>query len=727
MKKTISTLLMAASIFGVSARDIDISNQSDVNRMVMESFEAFKANKLKVNFSSGGQAYIGWMEANSNNYRYYWEQNLCMMATEDLAEFAGNRTAIHMSDDLCRGFKIHYGDNWGLGWNEYIDDQLWLALSLIRGYRVSGNEEWLEGAKTVFDTLFERGCHGPGDMWADVSADDGSKGLWWMVKPNVHTEINNFYYVVKSPLSNSGVAALGAYIYRETGDESYLTKAKNIWNWVATTLYDHYDNLENAGQPKEGVSEGWHPEYHGIYSGEQRDQKEYVQGRRTLHDHSTFFEATNALYQATGDEKYMDWCETIIFDIVNRRLDANGYFKGWHDNAAGGLSSDGYWCWEAARAFSMFVVENDLWDLKTVTRKVGDSPLTGNEISFPNGWTIYEWMCAQAVKLVGNNSTCIVLPLKEEFTSANYLEAEDADFESTNKNALQVVDDPMCSGGKRVTNFLSGNTVTFHYDAPEAGVYTVVLGYSMRTPASNLKVTVNGNEPDTFSPATTSGSSNNMGQTSLVLVFRKGNNDITIEQSRQTYSVDLDYLYVIPENGYWDSAVYEAEDAALAGGAKTKVIPSSIYGDKTVVTGAVDGGKITFSVDVPLSGCYDMTVAYASKDAADVIASTADADYSATLPSTGNNRTVKEETVKINLKQGANQIALTNAPGSAADFDFIALTLSGETDPELAGIEGVLVAEDTADDAWYTLMGVKIAEPASPGIYIHNKRKVIVK
>ncbi len=31
------------------------------------------------------------------------------------------------------------------------------------------------------------------------------------------------------------------------------------------------------------------------------------------------------------------------------------------------------------------------------------------------------------------------------------------------------------------------------------------------------------------------------------------------------------------------------------------------------------------------------------------------------------------------------------------------------------------------DDVWYTIQGIRVAEPSAPGVYIHNGKKVLVK
>ena len=740
MKKVIATLaLCGLAIPSVFARDYDLQNQTEVYRMVRDSFNGFKNAKLSRKFSKNGKYYTGYREkkADATAYRYYWEQNLCQMATSDQADYAGDRLAARLSDELCEGFWIHYDNSWGLGWNEYIDDQLWLALSLIRAYRNGGNERWLEGAKTVFDTLFERGCHGPGDIWEELgyNANDGTKGLWWKVLPDVHKELTgNFSNLVKSPLSNSGVAALGAYIYQATGDQEYLTKAVNIWNWVANTLYDHYDQLENSGQPKEGVSEGWRPEYHGMYGGKEVNQNQFFQGRRTLHDQSTFLEATNALYQVTKDQKYMDWCETILFDIFNRRVEKNtgkqveqGYITGWHDFGSNGMSTDGAWCWEVARAMTMFVVDNNAWDMTTFERKVGESPLNGTTVTIPRGWTLYEWMCHQATRLIGDTETCIILPLRDS-TDANYLEAEDAEFDETTNKKITIVDDNLCSGGKKITNFGKGSTVTFTYNAPEAGVYDLALGYGMKAPKSTLSVSINGNTSDTFDLNTT-GAGNDAAQMDeffMVVPLAAGKNTITIEPSRTTPGIDVDYLYIIPEGGSWVSNEYEAEDQTLIGGATVRKFANASNG-QLVTVNAGDG--VEWNVSLPSTACYEMTLRYSSAKGGSAVFSTASGEKTIELPSTGNRNVFNTVSFKANFAAGSNKMTVKGAENLTADLDYALMEMKGVTDLALSAVEEIgSDAENLpADDSWYTLMGVRIDAPSAPGIYIHNGKKVLVK
>ena len=47
----------------------------------------------------------------------------------------------------------------------------------------------------------------------------------------------------------------------------------------------------------------------------------------------------------------------------------------------------------------------------------------------------------------------------------------------------------------------------------------------------------------------------------------------------------------------------------------------------------------------------------------------------------------------------------------------------------VTAIENATIADvkKTADDAWYSITGVRISKPAQPGLYIHNGKKVIIR
>ena len=69
--------------------------------------------------------------------------------------------------------------------------------------------------------------------------------------------------------------------------------------------------------------------------------------------------------------------------------------------------------------------------------------------------------------------------------------------------------------------------------------------------------------------------------------------------------------------------------------------------------------------------------------------------------------------------------AYLQIPKSAIDTESSANGISFAVEGEETAIQGVTTAT-TTDDAWYTLQGVRVAQPTR-GLYIHNGKKVVVK
>ncbi len=69
--------------------------------------------------------------------------------------------------------------------------------------------------------------------------------------------------------------------------------------------------------------------------------------------------------------------------------------------------------------------------------------------------------------------------------------------------------------------------------------------------------------------------------------------------------------------------------------------------------------------------------------------------------------------------------AYLQIPKSAIDTESSANGISFAVEGEETAIQGVTTTA-TTDDAWYTLQGVRVAQPTR-GLYIHNGKKVVVK
>lgn len=731
---------------------INVKDESAIIDMTYKSFENFKANKWH-NFGD----YWGWQTKDGDDYRYYWEQMLCTMATADIAEYGTNDDAKTMISQNLDGFIKYYGDGVGVGWNDYIDDIGWAECGFALGYRITKNPVYLNKAIRLFNTGFKRGNLGPYKEVANKN-QDGSEGLWWRVdhsrwQPSnelatagtegdgIVIKNNDFY---KSPLATSPHVTTGAYLYSFTGDESYLQKAIKMWQWEVNTLWNYDDDS--------GIYEGYNPYRAEIVDKDGNTQPERPEGfrdRRTMHDLSSFFEATNALWKCTGEEVYLAWCWKIVNTVLQYRLDNYGIIQ----NAFS--ARDGSWCWEAGRAWSMFCADNDLWDFKgqvpdlngtytdyTGKSKTYTSRVKGKLNSFPNDWTLYQFMAASASRIKNDNGTCIILPTNRgadvwqaKGRTTQDFEAENATFENgTGATQLAVQTDNQASAGKTVKNVGNGNWLKFTTDEMRADYYNIFVTYAAD---NDYKLTIKvGDQKVTVDcPQTGSGTRFRYGHDtiSVTLPLAQGVNTIEVGSDDEECPV-IDKVFLRRVTGLDLSTTFEAENTTLDDGAAAGT-DNRASGGKTV-SGLGNGKWSTFNYNAPVSGYYTIDVQYAAAENLHLSVQANGGDVQDSLcAQTGSGTRFRYGsgviTYTVYLHQGNNTIKIGGDNGDAPTLDKYVVTFSSFT-PVATGIKTISVDPESDSvakkrEGWYTLQGVRIDKPAAKGIYIHNGKKVIVK
>lgn len=741
-----ASVILTTGLNGFAQPRVDVTNEQAVQQMADQSFDNFKANKWH-NFGD----YWGWQTKDGDGYRYYWEQNLCMMATAAVAEYGTHPEAKDMSILNTDGFTARYGSNYGIGWNDYIDDIGWCLDSYLLAYRHSRQQRFLNAAVRIFNTGFKRGNLGPTNLWANTY-QDGREGLWWRVdhsrwQPSNDNatqgvecsgiEVKNQDHY-KSPLSTSPHIEGAAMLYVFTGDEQYLDKADKMWQWVIDTLWE-------KSQDK-GIYEGWNTyrpnmlDKDGNWTGERQAGP---RGQQKLHHVGTFLEATNALYQATGDEKYLAWCWKMVNSVLVHRLDGNGIIRNVYD------SNDGSWCWEFARGMTNFCSDNMLWDFKgqipliegEYTDYLGNkrtytTKANGQQKSFPNGWTLYQWMAASASQIKDNNGTCIVLPTNRDADAwadlpvkagGNMtLEAEDA---SLIGNA-EVAKDLQASGGNTVT-LNSGGWLSFTSHQKSEGYAELSVVYATGEDRK-LCVEVNGEVNGVYDCHKTGSGfkvRNGIDTLTVSMFLLCGDNVIRLgSDDNDCPNIDKIILRKLKNTLVSTSFEIEAEQAGLDGSAAvSKDLQAS--GGNTVV-GLGNGSWLSFEYTAPISGIYDISVQYMSESELPLAAVVNDGTPTEiSCKATGGNKArYGVETVMFSLyiPEGANVIRLGHDAAACPVLDKISLKFSGNT----SGITSVGVSVDNRGkrlSGWYTLQGQKLDRaPARKGLYILNGKKVFV-
>lgn len=250
----------------------------------------------------------------STHWSYFWNQALIILMVEDRYECRKDESLKPLITNLLDAFRQHEknpktNDIMDWTWNDFQDDLLWAGLAFIRGYQITGNERFLEQAKWDWEFLYNRGY--------DTTLGGG---LWW--------DIHN---ANKSGLSNNPAVSMACYLYEATGNVTYLDQAKDIYNWIYTTL------REPNGAVDENID------------------KDGVKTRSyNVYNVGAYIEAANALHRVTGNDIYAQHAKESIQFVMRDKVDKNGLMSKWH--------RDGTWQSEFARGMGLFVKDNNLWD-----------------------------------------------------------------------------------------------------------------------------------------------------------------------------------------------------------------------------------------------------------------------------------------------------------------------------------------------------------------------------
>lgn len=165
----------------------------------------------------------GTLDAN-----YFWDFAEMYEIVIDAYVRTGEERYKTMIDEIFLGFTGLFGQEWE--WNDYNDDIMWMVIASVRAYEATGEQAYLDAAKTNFDEVYAN--------YVDDALGIGT-GMWWR----------------KDKLSKNacvnGPAAIAACLLAEaTGDAAYYEQAKACLDWVVNNLYTDgriYDNLDVNG------------------------------------------------------------------------------------------------------------------------------------------------------------------------------------------------------------------------------------------------------------------------------------------------------------------------------------------------------------------------------------------------------------------------------------------------------------------------------------------------
>ncbi|UII19621.1 RICIN domain-containing protein [Fulvivirga ligni] len=266
--------------------------------------------------TSGGRTYYK-RALNDNASDGTWTLALDIQGMMDVYERTGLPEHRTLVNNLVNGFlQLNPPPYDWDGWN---DDIAWFGLVLARGHQMTGTSNYLTQARYCFDYIWSRG-------W-DTQYNNG--GIWEQ-QPDYTPEGGE---IIKEALSNNPTGLLACMIYQSNGDQWYLDRAIQIYDWV----WWHLFNAE-TGQV-----------YRGIYPNGQVDQGTAV------YNQGAFIDFANVLWKLTGNPNYLRDA-TRAASYVKNNMTSNGIIS----NGAGYLNT---WAAEFARGLGHLCTDNpELWD-----------------------------------------------------------------------------------------------------------------------------------------------------------------------------------------------------------------------------------------------------------------------------------------------------------------------------------------------------------------------------
>lgn len=212
----------------------------------------------------------------NTGYNYWWQAH-AIDAMTDAFMRTGKQIWRMRAMQLKKGMYTAYDAGRQDLWNSFYDDMEWMAIACLRGYEhfTINNGEWLKEAKQLFEWIW--------GGWSDVNGG----GIAW----NSGSGINS-----KNSCSNAPAIIVAARLYKITGEEHYLEKAKMIYEWMLT--HSRFDD----GFIKDGPGN------------EQR-------GWAFSYNQGTWVGGLLELFKITKEEKYRE----IAVDLMDKSLDGRWY------------------------------------------------------------------------------------------------------------------------------------------------------------------------------------------------------------------------------------------------------------------------------------------------------------------------------------------------------------------------------------------------------------------
>ena len=210
--------------------DRGIDDEDDDDDVVFDWNDAanLSSSALTSSFWNSGGQYFNTDNGGNTNFQY-WPNAHALDVVIDAYERTGNQSYKTYRENWFVGVKARNGNTWN---NDYYDDMEWIALALLRAYKVTNDTKYKDATLELWGYIKEGWNEnaGGGITW--------KKGMEWS----------------KNACSNGPAAILAARLYQEFGNEDDKEWAIRIYDWLKSTLvntntgavWDHIDSRDGS-------------------------------------------------------------------------------------------------------------------------------------------------------------------------------------------------------------------------------------------------------------------------------------------------------------------------------------------------------------------------------------------------------------------------------------------------------------------------------------------------
>ncbi len=211
---------------------------------------------------------------------------LDIAVAEDVYQQTHSEDQRHLLVSLMTTFLSDFGNGTEWSYDHYNDDLGWMVNATLRAYQYTGDPLYLTTAEQNWNLGYSRG-------W-NKSLGGGIEEQYQASTPE------------RTALANDNFAWEGATLYQLTGDVAYLRKAKTIYAWVETNLFNGTAVVNAKGQPGQ-VNEAI------------KDADGSLVASDNTYNAGSFLTAAAILYRITGEQQYFNDAQLVINHVIGQQ------------------------------------------------------------------------------------------------------------------------------------------------------------------------------------------------------------------------------------------------------------------------------------------------------------------------------------------------------------------------------------------------------------------------